>query len=162
MDGFNYVSLLIALITPLSRGNITISSADTVDPPVINPNWLSHPHDIEILLAGFKRAREIIRPHLNDILIGDESWPGVNITTDEQMVRMIHETVAPIYHPSSTCSMGKEGDEMAVIDKRARVFGVRGLRVVDASSMPFLPPGHPMSTVYALAEKIAAEILAGY
>jgi choline dehydrogenase len=49
---------------------------------------------------------------------------------------------------------------MAVIDNNAKVFGVNGLRVVDASSFPILPPGHPQSTIYALAEKIAAGILA--
>lgn len=57
--------------------------------------------------------------------------------------------------------MGKKGDPMAVVDTHARVFGVQGLRVVDASAFPFLPPGHPQSTVYALAEKIADDIKRG-
>lgn len=57
--------------------------------------------------------------------------------------------------------MSKQGDPMGVIDSKARVFGVQGLRVVDASSFPSLPPGHPQSTVYMLAEKIAADILNG-
>lgn len=51
--------------------------------------------------------------------------------------------------------MGVESDSMAVVDSHARVYGVQGLRVVDASAFPFLPPGHPQSTVYALAEKVA-------
>ena len=55
--------------------------------------------------------------------------------------------------------MGKQSDPMAVVDTQARVFGVQGLRVVDASAFPFLPPGHPQSTVYMLAEKIAGNIL---
>ena len=57
--------------------------------------------------------------------------------------------------------MGVEGDKMAVVDSRARVFGVEGLRVVDAAAFPFLPPGHPQSTVYALAEKISEDVLLG-
>jgi choline dehydrogenase-like flavoprotein len=57
--------------------------------------------------------------------------------------------------------MGVESDEMAVVDSHARVFGVSGLRVVDASAFPFLPPGHPQSSVYALAEKIADLIKSG-
>ena len=57
--------------------------------------------------------------------------------------------------------MGKQGDKAAVLDSKARVFGVQGLRVVDSSSFPFAIDGQPMGTVYALAEKIAAEILAG-
>ena len=57
--------------------------------------------------------------------------------------------------------MGKIGDPMAVVDTHARVFGVQGLRVVDSSAFPFLPPGHPQSTVYALAEKIADDVKRG-
>jgi len=55
--------------------------------------------------------------------------------------------------------MGKSNDPMAVVDSKARVFGVQGLRVVDASAFPLLTPGHPQSTVYALAEKIADDII---
>jgi choline dehydrogenase-like flavoprotein len=55
--------------------------------------------------------------------------------------------------------MGKSSDPMAVVDSKARVFGVQGLRVVDASAFPLLVPGHPQSTIYALAEKIADDIM---
>ena len=55
--------------------------------------------------------------------------------------------------------MGCKDDPMAVVDSQARVFGVNGLRIVDAAAFPFLPPGHPQSTVYALAEKISDAIL---
>lgn len=64
-----------------------------------------------------------------------------------------------IYHAAGTCKMGTSNDSMAVLDSQARVLGAQNLGVVDASSFPFLPPGHPQSTVYALAEKIAADIL---
>ena len=55
--------------------------------------------------------------------------------------------------------MGKKGDRMAVVDFAGRVFGVSKLRIVDVSAMPFLPPGHPMATVYALGEKVSDDIL---
>lgn len=54
--------------------------------------------------------------------------------------------------------MGRGDETMAVVDSKARVYGVEGLRVVDASAFPFLPPGHPQATVYMLAEKIAEDI----
>jgi choline dehydrogenase len=57
--------------------------------------------------------------------------------------------------------MGRSSDPIAVVDSKARVFGVQGLRVVDASSFPLLVPGHPQSTIYALAEKIADDIVGG-
>ena len=61
-------------------------------------------------------------------------------------------------HASATCAMGKASDPMAVVDSKARVYGVRNLRVVDASAFPFAVPGLPMATVYVLAEKIADDI----
>jgi len=60
-----------------------------------------------------------------------------------------------------TNKMGRANDSMAVVDSKARVFGVKNLRVVDASAMPFLPPGQPQATLYMLGEKIADEILYG-
>lgn len=56
-DSFNYGTIFTALVAPLSRGNVTIKSSDTSDLPIINPNWLSHPADAEVAVAGFKRAR---------------------------------------------------------------------------------------------------------
>ena len=69
--------------------------------------------------------------------------------------------MAMVWHAAATCKMGKQEDLMAVVDGEARVYGVKGLRVVDASSFPFLPPGHPQATIYALAEKIADGIIRG-
>lgn len=66
-----------------------------------------------------------------------------------------------IWHASSTCAMGKAGDEMAVVDSKARVLGVEGLRVVDLSAFPFALPGHPQANVYMFAEKIAEDIVRG-
>jgi choline dehydrogenase len=66
-----------------------------------------------------------------------------------------------LYHAASTCKMGQANDTLAVVDSKARVFGVEGLRVVDASAFPFLAPGHPQSGVYMLAEKIADDIMSG-
>ena len=65
------------------------------------------------------------------------------------------------WHASCTCKMGRLDDPLGVVDSHAKVIGVNNLRVVDASAFPLLPPGHPQSVVYALAEKIAADILSG-
>ncbi|KAL8735001.1 MAG: hypothetical protein Q9166_001126 [cf. Caloplaca sp. 2 TL-2023] len=160
-DSYNYATISAALVAPLSRGNITISSPYASDPPVINPNWLTDPADIEIAIAAFKRVREIWR-YMNGTTIGPEYFPGTaTVSTDAEILSFIREALIQLWHPAATCKMGKQEDRMAVIDSRARVFGVRGLRVVDASSFPFLPPGHPQATVYALAEKIADDILTG-
>ena len=89
-----------------------------------------------------------------NLTIGDEAYPGLDVQTDAQILDWIRGAVTP-------CKMGKSNDSMAVIDSQARVFGVRGLRVVDASTFPFLPPGHPQSTVYALVHEIANDVQVG-
>ena len=162
LDGYNYATIATALVAPLSRGNITINSTSMKDPPLINPNWYTHPADIELAIAGFKRQRQIwavLTAH--NLTIGEEYLPGPTVQTDAQILQFIRESLIEIFHASATCKMGMANDTMAVIDSSARVYGTKGLRVVDASSFPFLPPGHPQSTVYALAEKIADGILRG-
>ena len=161
-DGHSYASMGVALVAPLSRGNISISSSSMTDPPLINPNWLTHPTDKELAVAGFRRSREFLATLSKDgVLLGEETYPGPSVQTDEQILEWIYSAVAPVWHASGTCKMGRPADRMAVIDSQARVYGVKGLRVVDASSFPFLPPGHPQSTLYAFALKIAAEVLHG-
>jgi len=76
-------------------------------------------------------------------------------------MQYIGEAMITVYHASGTAKMGVKNDTMAVVDSNAFVFGTSNLRVVDASSFPFLPPGHPQSTIYAFAEKIADQIIRG-
>ena len=160
-DGYNYATINPGLIAPLSRGNVTISSADMSEPPVLSPNWLSDPTDQEIAVQSFKRSREIWSVLTqNGITVGDSEYlPGLNVTSDKDILSYIQKSLMTIYHAAATCKMGSFNDPMAVVDSQARVYGTQNLRVVDASAFPFLPPGHPQSTVYALAEKIAADIL---
>jgi choline dehydrogenase len=160
MDGHNYATISTALIAPQSRGTVSLAGPDMNTLPIIDPQWLVDTTDIELAIQGFKRGREVW-VKLVELGVADpvEYFPGTNVTTDEQIYEFISQTSTSVYHASSTCKMGQKDDPMAVLDSSARVYGVQGLRVVDASSFPFLPPGHPQSVVYALAEKIADEIL---
>jgi choline dehydrogenase len=83
---------------------------------------------------------------LKSILV-EEFYPGEDKQSDEEILEVVKESFSTFWHASCTCSMGVEGDRMAVLDSEARVFGVKGLRVVDSSSFPLLVPGHPQSTV---------------
>ncbi|KAI1325294.1 putative glucose-methanol-choline oxidoreductase [Xylariaceae sp. FL0255] len=158
-DGNNYAALTAAIVAPLSRGYVSISSPDTAVQPIINPNFLTNQTDIEVAIAGFKRAREFwASDAMKPILIGEEAYPGANVTSDAEIEEVIRNSFGPVFHASCTCAMGKASDPMAVVDTQGLVYGVKGLRVVDASIFPLLPPGHPQSTVYALAEKIACDI----
>ena len=158
--GVGYI--LATLTASLSRGNVTIASADASVPPVVNLGWLSDPNDTDaqVAVAAVKRIRQAWSS-ISAITIGSELVPGPNITTDAAILAYIRESTSTIYHAAATCSMGKLGAPGAVVDSEARVFGVQGLRVVDNSVIPFAVPGHPQSTVYMLAEKIADIILHG-
>ena len=156
----NYSAVAATVVAPFSRGNVTIRSKDTNIHPVVNPNWLTDPRDMEVLVAGFKRVRQLFNTDaVAPGLIGEEVYPGENVTTDAQIEAVIRKSADSVFHPAGTARMGRENDEDAVLDSKARVIGVKGLRVVDASAFPALPPGHPQGTVYGFAEKIAQEIL---
>ncbi|KAI4644261.1 hypothetical protein J4E93_006161 [Alternaria ventricosa] len=171
LNGKKYVSILGAMVAPLSRGNITLKSANPLAAPAINPNWLSDPADQELAIAWYRRMREVFAT--KDVAaqleyMGSEAYPGLDKDSDEQILAVIRDSAITVWHASSTCRMGKsvlrDGvrervNEMDVVDSEAKVFGVDGLRVVDASIFPFLPPGHPQSTIYALAEKISQIIV---
>lgn len=160
-DPYQYATITAILVAPLSRGNVTIASADPAVPPVINPNWLTDPADAEVAVASFKRLRDIWSK-MNGTTIGGEFYPGTkSVRTDAEILAHVRQALIQIWHASATCKMGRRGDKMAVVDSKGRVFGVKGLRVVDASVFPVLPPGHPQATVYALAEKIVEGILRG-
>lgn len=182
-DEYQYASVIAGLVATLSTGNVTIQSNDTADHPIINPNWLSHPVDREVAIAAFKRTRQVWQsPSMQPLLVGEEYFPGPDFVTDEDIWHHIQASFSTIFHAACTCRMGPEGDSTAVLDAQARVRGVEGLRVVDASSLPILPPGHPMSVICeslrrryasastlsltrtstdALAEKIVDDILNG-
>ncbi|MCJ1372495.1 hypothetical protein MMC20_003720 [Loxospora ochrophaea] len=152
-DSAQYMSLNVAVLATTSRGNVTLNSTNANDNPIISPNWLLTTADQEVAVQGLKRARQIVASM--GITVGPEFAPGPSVQTDEEILSYIQQTVGPIHHASATCAMGKAGNPNAVVDTQGRVFGVEGLRVVDISIFPFLPPGHPQSTVYMLAEKIA-------
>ncbi|KAI8185543.1 Dehydrogenase patE [Colletotrichum sp. SAR 10_65] len=160
LNGKQYATILGAMVAPVSRGNVTIKSSDTAVLPLVNPNWLSAKADQEVAISWWRRMREVWDTEVvQEIVIGEEYWPGLDKETDEEILAVIQDSLMTVWHAAGTCKMGKRSDDMAVIDNEAKVFGVQGLRVVDASSFPILPPGHPQSTVYALAEKIAAEVV---
>lgn len=152
------LSLGATQLRPESRGRITLRSADPTDDPVIDPNYLEADRDLEVLVEGVRRGREILQATAFDDVRGDEVWPGEDVTTDEEIAAHVRETAHTVYHPVGTCKMGD--DEMAVVDDELRVHGVDGLRVVDASVMPTLTGGNTNAPTLMIAEK-AADLVRG-
>ncbi|KAI9687170.1 MAG: hypothetical protein M1822_002581 [Bathelium mastoideum] len=155
----NYASMALALVTPRSRGTVSIKSNDTNDAPLIDPKWLTVQSDVDIVVAGFKRIRDFWNTKaLQSLVVGEEFFPGKSVQTDEEIEDFVRNNFNTIWHGTSTASMGRANDTNAVVDTEGRVIGVDSLRVIDASAMPLLPPGHPMSTIYALAEKLTCAV----
>ena len=134
------------LLRPQSTGEITLASDDPFDDPLIDPNYLDDPRDMETLVAGMERVREIGHASALDDIRGDEVWPE-----SDDLEAHVRETAQTIYHPVGTAKMGD--DDMAVVDDRLRVHGVEGLRVVDASIMPRITSGNTNAPTIAIAER---------
>lgn len=162
-DGYQYATILAALVAPQSRGTVTISSGDVADLPVVDPRWLTDPTDQSVAVAAYRRTRQAFASGAMQPVLADQAeyFPGATVQSDEQVLNTVRDTLMTVYHASCTARMGAVDDPTAVVDSGARVIGVQRLRVVDASSFALLPPGHPQSTVYAFAEKIADDIKAG-
>ena len=154
---FSAFTSSVCILRPHSRGHLEIKSSDPLQHPAIHPNYLSDERDLQLAVDSIKVARSIsaapaLAPH-----ILDEYVPGSQYQTDDELLQAAREYSQTIYHPTSTCKMGL--DDMAVVDDRLRVHGVKGLRVIDASIMPEIVSGNTNAPAIMIAEKGADMIL---
>ncbi len=150
------VSCHVCLLRPKSVGSLGLISANPLDPPRIDPAFLSHADDITRLIKGFKIMRSIMEaPPLNGL--PEEDIFGQNMGDDRAIEQEIRSRADTVYHPVGTCKMGV--DDMAVVDAQLKVRGISNLRVVDASIMPTLIGGNTNAPTIMIAEKAADMIL---
>ena len=157
-EGF---TILPTLLKPKSRGFIGLHSNNPLDAPLIDPQYFSNPEDMETLLRGVKKAKEVLLSEAFDHLrIGKQLNFPAKSDTDEELIEHIKNACETVYHPCGTCKMGI--DEMAVVSPEGlKVRGIEGLRVVDASVIPEVIAGNTNAPVIAVAEKAADLILNG-
>jgi choline dehydrogenase len=158
--GWNSGSVLpITLLKPLSRGSVSINTSDPLADPVVDWASLTVESDIDILVAALKKNREFMNTQaMREFGPIYELAPGANITSDKDVKAAIRAMAVPTYsHPCCSCAMMPE-ELGGVVAPDLKVYGVNGMRVVDASIMPMIPSAHLSATVYALAEK-AADII---
>jgi choline dehydrogenase len=152
------ISLVFYVNRPASRGRVTLASADPLDQPLIDPNYLSDPADLPQFVAGIRLARRILAAKPLGSILGRELGPGVEAQSDAEIAARVRDRASgTIFHPVGTCRMGK--DVLAVVDPALIVHGVDGLRVVDASTMPTLIGGNTNAPTIMIAEKAAAIML---
>lgn len=162
-DSGNYMSFLVALAHPYSRGTVHIASASPSNPPAIDPRYLSHPLDLEILARHIRYIPNIAKtqPLASLIKDGGKRLPeGIDIGTLSAAKEHVKRNLITNNHPCGTCAMLPK-EKGGVVDESLRVYGVKNLRVVDASVFPMIPRGNIQSSVYAVAERAADLIRKG-
>ena len=143
---------------PLSRGSVHLRSGDPLALPRIVSNYLQHPQDARVLVAGLRQLREIYaQAAFKDLVTGEEHFPGADVTSTEALEAFARQKGGTVYHPVGTCRMGS--DAASVVDERLRVRGVDGLRVIDASVMPRMVSTNTNAAAIMIGEKGAAMLL---
>ena len=159
MNG-SYIASSVRLNLPTSRGSVTVASASPSDLPLITSNYFSTKTDVASLIYGSRRMLQVLLETSagKHYIEGGVALPGQTLLTykssDEEIEQQIRAAGVSHKHASGTAAMGK------VVMPDLRVFGVGGLRVVDASVVPVPIGGHSQATLYALAEQAAEIILA--
>ncbi|ETI23368.1 hypothetical protein G647_05169 [Cladophialophora carrionii CBS 160.54] len=157
----SYVSLASYLLVPGTGGNVTINSRDVSSPPLINLPFYELDADLNIQILSLKRLRTLIsQSAFAQYTLGPaygEIVPGPDVQTDEDIANFIRETSVSAAHQAGTAAMRPLDDE-GVVSPSLEVYGVQGLRVVDASVMPLFVDQHPTAAIYMIAEKAAQMI----
>ncbi|ORY60270.1 putative choline dehydrogenase [Pseudomassariella vexata] len=162
-NGKKYATMLQILQYPFSRGNIHIQSKDPSDKPIIDPKYYvgaGGELDFEIMVHCAKFAEKITQTKPLSNIVRSRAAPSTEVSSDEALKDWVVQNTITDWHPVGTCGMGGHGGiSSGVVDERLRVYGVKGLRVIDASIMPMQISAHLQATVYAIAEKGAQMIL---
>lgn len=154
-----FLTIATVLSQPLSQGTSHIRSADPTDAPVIDPAYLSHPVDAEVMAAQMLQIEQIAasEPLSSTLLVQplQRRDPASDFNGDlEKAKRFARTSGTSMWHPAGTCAM-LPVDKRGVVDVALRVHGVQGLRLVDASVMPLVCNANLQAVVYGVAERAA-------
>jgi len=147
-------------LNPTSRGSVQIRSGAFDAAPAIAPNYLSTAEDRQVAADSLRVARRIAAQPALARYCPEEFKPGAEFQSDADLARLAGDIATTIFHPVGTARMGRADDAHAVVDPHLRVRGVAGLRVADASVMPFITSGNTNSPTLMIAEKAARWIAA--
>lgn len=154
---FNAITPSVCNLRPSSRGHVRIKTSNAEDYPAISLNYLSTSEDETVAVRGLQFTRKIMAAEALEQFKPKELKPGSDIQTDEQLLSAARDLGTTIFHPVGTCKMGN--DNMAVVNDRLQVHGIKNLRVIDASVMPRITSGNTNAPTVMIAEKGAEFIL---
>lgn len=149
--------IYLSILRPKDRGTITLRSRNPFEHPVIQPNYLAREEDLQTFIDAVKMIRQLAGTAPLAAILTREITPGSAVQTDAEIAAWIRQALVTTWHYSGTCKMGV--DPLAVVNPRLQVYGVTGLRVVDASIMPEVIAGNTNAPVIMIAEKAADLIL---
>ncbi|MBK9467620.1 MAG: GMC family oxidoreductase N-terminal domain-containing protein [Gammaproteobacteria bacterium] len=144
-------------LRPSSRGSVHMRTPFPDYPPAIRANYMSTEADRRVMIDAVRRVREIFASSVFDGYREAEIRPGLNCSSDEQILAFIRREAESVYHPVGTCAMG--AGENAVVDHRLRVHGLEGLRIADASVIPDIISGNTNALCVAIGLKAAGMLI---
>lgn len=144
-------------LRPTSIGRITLRSNNPFDAPLIDPNYLSTQHDVDVLVRGMRVALRLFQEEpLRSLLDQNDHTPELDHdlihADDATLAKEVRARADTVYHPTSTARIG------SVVDARLRIYGLEGIRVADCSVIPTIISGHTEAPALAIGEK-AADII---
>ncbi len=156
------IEMMVALLLPMGSGELRLLSHDPQAQPFLDYNYLADPFDRQRLRAGVRLSLTLAEHDDLKEIIGPRLEPAdADLASDEALDAWLLRQVTTYSHISGTCKMGSGSDSMAVVDQYGKVYGLEGLRVVDASIMPNLVRAPINPTVLMMGERIAALIRQG-
>ena len=159
LDDFPGMTLGFYALRPKSRGTLRLRSNDPFDAPLIQPNYMRHADDQQVVAAALRLTRRMLHGKALSHYRERDEFPPETATTDQQLLEFARQRGGTAWHLMGTCRMGPASDPSSVVDSALRVIGLQGLRVVDASVMPSMPSGNTQIPTMMIAEKAVDMIL---
>ena len=151
------ITASVCNLRPKSRGYLTLASSNPADAPKIYANYLDNEEDIQWMIEGVKKTREIFKTSPMQELEAIELQPGSECVEKSEIAEFIKNESLSVYHPVGTCKMGLTKE--CVVDDQLKVRGISGLRVADASIFPSIISGNTNATCNVVGAKCADLIL---
>ncbi|KAJ7148659.1 aryl-alcohol oxidase [Mycena crocata] len=153
-EGGNFISFQTSVVSPASRGSITLNSSNPFDAPVIDPALFLDEYDLVAMHIAVKKSVKFLSA---------DAWKGYvlrpidnlarGLTSDDALDAYMRETVVSALHPTGSAAMSPKHAAWGVVDPDLLLKGATGIRIIDASVMPFVPSGHTQAPTYAVAER---------
>lgn len=156
LNGIPHLLVKAILELPYGSGRLSLVSKDTSVQPKLNYRYLDDKRDLDRLREGIKVGLKLGSDPSFQSVLAERTLPeDIDVDSDDSIDRWMKSTATTSHHSCGTCKMGPASDSMAVVDQYCRVYGIDGLRVVDASIMPNVIRANTNATSVMIGERVA-------